>query len=258
MLPAAIIATAARSRVVAALAISAALFLSTNQTVGDVRAAADETADVAYYQSLIDQVDGMQDELSQYRLEVVENGTHTGAFALLNHAMLARGWEYQDDFALNRPITKPTLDATTYKIWLQDNAVGFVAIASGARKPTPEYLLVSEHRPSYLSEVWHDQRWTLYSVTDPNPIVKAPMSVAEHSQSELVLRVPCVCTFTVRVHFSRYLGAQLRPPEPDPSGTTRDRVPAVLEDDGFGWTRMTVTEAGDYVLSGDLTHGLLG
>ncbi len=253
-LPAVVVATSRRRLRTALLAVALAIGFAGRQSAGDVFTSTQETASVAYYQSLIDRLAPLREQFRSYRLEIVEDGTHTAAFALLGHAMLARGWETQDDRALNPAMNTAHLDATTYKIWLQDNAVGYVAIARTPRKATPEYALVAHHRPGYLSEVWRDQRWTLYEVQNPNPLVNRPVTVRSFTQSDLVLRVPCACSFTVRVHYSKYLDAVTGKRKGAPPGS---RIRAKLTDDGFGWTTMTTRSAGTYTLSGSLTGGLL-
>jgi hypothetical protein len=144
-------------------------------------------------------------------------------------------------------LASPALDAVQYKVWLDNNAVCFVAIASTYRRDiTPEYRLVSRRRPGYLAPVWHDDAWTVYRVAPANSIVSPPVRVVRFSQSKLVLRVPCACTFGVRLRNPAKLRAVLTPP----SGPGTPQVEARLESDGFGWTRMTTSEPGLYTLSG--------
>ena len=247
-LPAVVIATS-RARTAWALAgISVALSLSIKTSVRDVVEGAGETASPDYYTTLVAELTKIEGQLRNCRLEVVEDGTHTASYALLDHAMLARGYEYQEDNALNGVLSKPDLGPTAYKIWLQDNAVCYVAISSTQRKPSPEYALVSKNRPDYLAEVWQDDKWALYKVAHPNPIVAPPVSVTSFSQSALVLHVPCACTFQVRVRKPGNLRAQTSPP----ANTDRSPVRATLAPDGFGWTTMTTTQPGDYTLTGSI------
>ena len=245
-LPAVVLATSARPARPAALAVAAGLVMSAKQTGGDLFAGSQPTASPGYYTSLIRELATLRRPLLTYRLEVVEDGTHTASYALLDHAMLARGYEYQEDNQLNPALSEAHLDATTYKIWLQDNAVGYVAISSTRRKPSPEYALVATRRPDYLVPVWQDAKWTLFRVRDPNPIVRAPVVVRGFSQSRLVLQVPCACRFTVRVHNPEKLRAATTPPK----GSTARPVTAVLRPDGFGWTTMITRRPGRYTLSG--------
>lgn len=252
-LPTVLVATSPHLLRLAGLGASVALLMSAKQTGGDLFAGSTQTASPDYYRSLIAELDTLKTPLLNHRLEVVEDGTHTAAFALLDHAMLARGYEYQEDNALNKPLASPDLDATAYKVWLQDNAVGYVAISSAHRKLSPEYRLVARHRPGYLTRVWGDRSWTLYRVADANPIARPPARIVRFSQSQLVLRVPCACTFTVRLHKPGNLQASTTPPP----GSSAPPVPAGLTDDGFGWTTMTTTRPGTYTLSGRTTGGIL-
>jgi hypothetical protein len=145
------------------------------------------------------------------------------------------------------------LDATKYKVWLDNNAVGYVAIARTDRKLTPEYKLVSQQRPHYLRSVWSNDKWTLYRVQSPNPIVPRPVTVTKFSQSQLVLHVPCACAFTVRVHKPQNLNAATTPPQ----GSDTEPVHAKLQDDGYGWTTMTTSQPGDYTLSAASAAGII-
>lgn len=236
---------------VAGLALVPALACAASQTVGDVRLSTLRDSSPTYFAALSAHLDTMRPALRDCRLEVVDDGSHTGAYALLNDVMLARGWESQDDRALNEPVISPKLDAITYKVWLQDNAVCYVALSSTSRTDAPEYRLVADRRPGYLTPVWHNRDWTLLSVRNPNPIVAPPVRVTRFSQSTLVLSVPCSCRFTLRVRYSRYLSAVTS------TGRGRAKLRARIQDDGFGWSTMTTRRPGRYVLSGDLLHGLL-
>lgn len=246
-LPALVVASSQHGVRRALLGVSVALLLSTKQSVGDVFDAAEPTASPRYYTSLIHELGRLHDQLRGCRLEVVDDGTHTASYALLDHAMLARGYEYQEDNALNAVLATPGLDGVEYKVWLDNNAVCYVAIASRyRRKITPEFRLVSQHRPAYLHPVWHDRSWTVYRVADATAIVSPPVQVVRFSQSTLVLRVPCSCTFGVRVRNPEKLRAATTPPP----GSGRAPVTATVRRDGFGWTTMTTRRPGVYTLSG--------
>ena len=246
-LPAIVVATSERGLRIALAGVSVALLLSTKQSVGDVFEAAQAAASPSYYTSLIGELDRLHTPLKACRLEVVDDGTHTASAALLDHAMLARGYEYQEDNALNAVLSMPSLDAVQYKVWLDNNAVCYVAIASTYRREiTPEFRLVSKHRPDYLGEVWHGGSWTVYRVAHASAIVSSPVRVVRFSQSKLILDVPCACTFGVRVRKPENLRAVTTPP----AGSAQPPVAARLESDGFGWTTMTTTAPGVYTLSG--------
>ena len=130
-------------------------------------------ASAAYYLPLAQELDGLT-SLSNYRVEVVTNSAHAAYDALLGHAMLARGWETQEDTALNKPLVDPTLSAISYRVWLENNAVGFVALPRTSGEHYPEYKLVSAGKLSFLTEIWQSPDWRLFTVANPCPVVGAP------------------------------------------------------------------------------------
>jgi hypothetical protein len=239
-LPVAVIATSRRRVPVTVLACVLALFAGVMGTIQDLTVASQPMSSTSYYTALTHELDTLHD-LTSYRLEAVPDGTHTASFALLDHAMLARGYETQADNALNAVLlSQNTLDAVSYKIWLDNNAVGFVAIGKAVLHPNPEFALVSTANLPYLKRVWNDANWTLYRVTDPTPIVPAPARIVDAYQSYLVIDIPQPGTLPVRVRWSRFLVA-----DPQAGG------PAVkVADDGNGWTLITTAQPGRYVLHG--------
>jgi hypothetical protein len=256
-LPVAVLALATQRRRIAVAAVVPALVLGGVGTINDLVDAANPVSSVGYYRSLAAHLDGVAD-LRNYRVEVVNHGAHAGYDALLDHALLARGWETQEDQALNSPLNEDDLDAVTYKVWLDNNAVGYVALPSSAVGGYPEYTLVQTHRPSYLHRIWSDDDWQLFRVDDPTPIVASPGAVITHDQKSMTISVPCRCTVAVRVRWSKFLTATLQTTGRKP-GTTTDAKPAVearVANDGTGWTRLTTSRAGTYMLRGSLRGGL--
>ncbi len=245
-LPVAVVATSG-IRLPLALGTAAFAVLSgVRGTVADVQVAAQPSASASYYASLARELDTLP-ALSNYRLEVVGDGTHTAAYALLGHAALARGYETQADNALNRVLMSRTaLTAVSYQAWLDDNAVGYVALPTVAVRAGPEYRLVAAGLP-YLAPVWSDPTWTLLRVRHPNPIVAAPARITDADQSNIEIDVPRAGREYVRVRWSAFL--RVNGPDDVPAPT--------LADDGYGWTVLTVARPGHYVLHGSAT-GLVG
>jgi hypothetical protein len=238
-LPVAVVATAGR-RVVVALALAVPVLITgAQQTLVDLAQAGQPVADTSYYQPLAHQLDEISG-LDNYRVEVVSQGAHAAYDALLNHAMLARGWETQEDNHLNAVLQSPKLDATSYKVWLDNNSVGYVAFPQSKIEQYPEYLLVWSGL-DYLHLVWRSADWTLFQVGNPTPIVAAPQSVTTYQQARLTIRSACACTFTVRIRYSRYLRAR---PLSGHTGT------ATVSADPYGFTSMTVSTPGDYSVYG--------
>jgi len=256
-LPAAVVATSSKRLRVALFAALPVTIAATVGTVIDLVNASRPISSVAYYTSLAHRLDKITD-LNDYRVEVVNHGAHAGYDALLEHALLARGWETQEDHALNASLLNHDLDAVTYKVWLDNNAVGYVALPSSAVQGYPEYTLVRDHLPKYLHRIWRNADWQLYEVQTPTPIVGRPARVLGHDQKSMTIRMPCACTVPVRVRWSKFLTAELQ--GAGKLGHTVDSVPAVtaqVADDGSGWTTLTTKRAGVYVLRGSLRGGLL-
>jgi hypothetical protein len=256
-LPVAVLALSTRRTLVAGVLAFPLVFIGAFTTLTDLRHAYDPAASGQFYASLANRLDQLPD-LRSYRVELVDHGARAGYEALLDHAMLARGWETQEDTELNRALTEDPLDPITYKEWLDNNAVGYVALPSSTAGLYPEYKLVSSGRPSYLTRIWGDSKWDLFRVQNPTPIVASPASVIGHDQKSMTLRIPCDCTVAVRVHYSRFLTAVLQT-RSALTGQTTDAKPldrARVADDGTGWTVLTTQEPGIYVLRGSLT-GLL-
>lgn len=256
-LPVAVVALTRRRAVVAALLVTPLLVTGGQLTLTDLEDAAAPVSSVSYYKALADELDHIAG-LRTYRVEVVNHGAHAGYDALLGHAMLARGWESQEDNALNKSLKQNPLDPVTYKVWLDNNAVGYVALPAASVGGFPEYTLVQSGTAPYLHRVWSNADWQLYRVADPTPIVGRPGTVLEHDQKSMTVSVPCACTITLRLRYSRFLAAALQQSTPNGRGTA-DAVPAVraqVAGDGSGWATLTTPQAGVYVLRGSL-RGLL-
>jgi hypothetical protein len=246
-LPVAVVATSGRRLSIALLATIPIMLFGADGTVHDLRDASQPVSQTAYYNPLAAELDRLPG-LANYRVEIVTHGAHAAYDALLDHAMLARGWETQEDNALNKTLTNPELDPTSYKIWLDNNSVGFVAIPSKG-DTSPEYKLVDEGALPYLTEVWSSTDWILFRVANPTPIVARPQNVLEYSQSHLTIRVPCACTFSVRVRYSKFLHAK---PVPIPNAQARGT--ATVINDGYGYTSVTTTAPGDYIFQGTVAR----
>src|SRR5699024_2965269 len=109
-LPPVVVAYAGRRLLVALLALVPVVVFGTIQTSTDIIEAASPYASAAYFDSPIAELDRAGPPLRDRRLEVVDDGTHAAAFTLLVHAMLARGWETQEDAQLNPVLYDPDLN----------------------------------------------------------------------------------------------------------------------------------------------------
>lgn len=235
-LPVAVIATARVRLRWAALTAGAALAFSVAGTAHDLYVATKPMSSETYLRGLIAELDRTPG-LSTYRLEVVPDGTHVAAYALLDHAMLARGYETQTDNALDAQLTSPSLDAASYRRWLDASAVGYVALDRVTLRQGPEDQLVRSGRLRYLRPIWSDAHWLLFRVTAPTPIVAPPARITDADQAELVITTPQAGQLHIRVHWSRFLHVD------GPAG-------ARLVPDPMGWTVLDAHAPGRYRIGG--------
>ena len=162
----------------------------------DLRSAGDPTSERAYF-------DPLRAELARRgltgRVEVPPTRNYWEA-AHLGETPLARGWLRQADIARN-PLffttvpgatgTGVPLTAESYRAWLTDNAVQFVAVPDTELSwvGRAEAELVTAGLP-YLTEVWSDRRWRLYAVADPTPLVGAPGELVRQDGASVTFRTP--------------------------------------------------------------------
>jgi hypothetical protein len=238
-LPAAVVATASARRAVAIAVITPAVALCGWSAGHDLGVAQRPAAAIDYYDSLARRLDTLP-QARGHRLEVVQSRSfHTAAYALLNHAALATGWETQAQQELDPVLASKRLSATAYRSWLDNNAVGLVAFDRRTPGSDPEYRLVRHGLP-YLRALWRDPTWTLYAVIRPVPIVARPAALLSAGQAALRLRVPCACRIRIRVRWSRFL--DLVPVGPGHAGAV---APAA-----GGWTWVSTPAPGAYELTG--------
>ncbi|MDG4796419.1 hypothetical protein [Micromonospora sp. WMMD1082] len=204
----------------------------------DLRSIGDPTSDPRFFAPLRAELDrrGLTG-----RLEVPPTRNYWEA-ARLGDVPLARGWLRQADIDRN-PLffstvpgaagTGVPLTAASYRAWLDENAVQYVAVpdAPFSWVGRAEAELVTGGLP-YLTEVWSEHRWRLYAVTDPTPLVSAPGELLHADGASITFRTAGAATVPVRVRHSRWLAA---------SGG------ATVSADG-DWTTVTVPRAGTYTL----------
>jgi hypothetical protein len=150
---------------------------------------------------------------------------------------IARGWLRARDTGRHPIFYDGTLTADTYRQWLDNNAISYIALSGGPYDwaAAKEAALVHNRLP-YLHPVWSDQTWTLYAVTKPGPVISPPGRVIARGPVSLTVSLPEPGEYVVRVHWSRYLSAS--------SGCMR---PA--ED---GWSMLVVEQPGAVKIDGSL------
>ncbi len=113
------------------------------------------------------------------RVEVLDSVNHFATVYLADRASLARGWDRQADVA-NDPIfyRDNALNAATYRTWLHDLAVGWVAVPAARL----DYSAVAESKLvagglDYLDLVWSNPSWKLYRVVDSTSLAEGAQVV---------------------------------------------------------------------------------
>ncbi|GIF21022.1 hypothetical protein BJ973_005525 [Actinoplanes tereljensis] len=206
---------------------------------GDVRDIGNPTASQSYFTPLRSR---LSQETLTGRVEIPPTRDYWES-AHLGDVPLARGWLRQADidrnplFFADIPGTTGTgvaLTADSYRTWLADTAVQFVAVpdADLTWSGRPEAALVTGGLP-YLTEIWQDAHWHLYRVADPQPIVAPPATLVSQTATSVTFLAERPGNLVIRVRHYRWLKA---------SGG------AVVSKSG-PWTLVRVPEAGQYTLT---------
>ncbi|MCW2525570.1 MAG: hypothetical protein JWM76_430 [Pseudonocardiales bacterium] len=189
----------------AAIAVVIAVVVQTPVTLGTLTGAGKPVTGAAYFQPLADELK-RRGPLSG-RVEIPELTGHWDAAYLARSVPLARGWLRQTDTKLNDNVFYKHLPTpASYRQFLDRNAVEFVAVADA--RPTyygrRETTLISTGMP-YLHKVWSDKHWSLYSVTDPTPVVSAPAELVSYSADNVVVRAPANAEIPLKLRWFRWL-----------------------------------------------------
>jgi hypothetical protein len=198
-------------------------------------ATGDPTTSASYYRPLLGYLDraaGPEGEAADggFRIEIPFTKLHWETRWVAPHYALARGWERNEDTAVNPLFYGDHLTAGEYEHWLHANAVRYVALpddsldysAQGERR-------VIESHPAFLHRVWSNRDWQVYAVVDPTPLADGPGRLVSLSSEAIDLDLPAGASELIRVHWNPYWSIQAG------SGCVSKAGP---------WTRLTATEAG--------------
>jgi hypothetical protein len=121
----------------------------------------------AYYEPLLER---LRDE-PLGRLEIPFTQGHWEAARVAPAIPIARGWERQLDRKVNALFYEGELTPERYQRWLKDNAVRWVALPDAPLdySARAEAALIDGGLP-YLEEIWHDEHWRLFAVSDAEPL----------------------------------------------------------------------------------------
>jgi hypothetical protein len=167
-----------RPALLAALAVPL-LYWQLDAPIRDATAGVgDPSTERAFYEPLIDRLEGLQSEAAgpPARVHVPPTANRWEAVYVAEEFPLARGWLRQlesDDFDL---FQDGNLSAGSYRAWLIDHGVGYVAVPRGVvldYLADDEVELIDAELP-YLRLAWENEDWRLYRVTDATGLLSAP------------------------------------------------------------------------------------
>jgi hypothetical protein len=203
-------------------------------SITEVRERGDPALSAEFYAPLLDQLVARG---TDGPIEVVPTERRGEAAFVAPVVAIARGWSRAADTGYSPVFYAGTLNADTYRKWLEDNAVSYVAISRGPYDwSAPEEVTLVRGGLPYLRAVWSDEKWTLYAVTDPQPVISPPARVIARGPVSLTVSVPEPGEYVVRVHWSRYMSAS--------TGCMRP-----TED---GWSMLVVEQSGTVTIEGSL------
>jgi hypothetical protein len=201
-----IIMAVATVRLVSVIAATAsAVLLLPPTTITEVRDRGDSALSAKFYTPLLNQLTARG---VAGPIEVVPTQRRGEAAFVAPVVAIAKGWSRQVDTGRNDIFYDGALDADTYRKWLDDNAISYVAISQGPYDwSAPDEVALVSHGLPYLQKVWSNETWTLYAVTTPTPVISPPGQVVARDAVSLTVSLPKPGEYVVRVRWSRYLTA---------------------------------------------------
>jgi hypothetical protein len=165
-------------------------------------AAGDPSTKKQYYQGMLGYLDAHKTPLS--RVEIPFTRDHWEATYVAESVPLARGWDRQIDLSRNALLYAPLTDAT-YRSWLHDNAVRYVALPDApldqGGQAEKELL---RHAPSWLKPVYTDTQWRIWEVEGATPLASGVATMSKLETSSFTLTAATAGVTFVRLRWSAY------------------------------------------------------
>jgi hypothetical protein len=199
--------------------------------IRDLNLVRGEPAVAAEFYDELEEVLGPRLAENPARVEVLPVASHWESAHVPPAIPLARGWERQTDRRFNRLFYEGRLDPERYRRWLDELAVGFVAVP----RTKLDYAAESEadliaRGVGYLREIPAGPDWKLYRVTGATPMVEPPGRMTELTTDGFTLELPRPGAYLVRVRATPYWQVE--------SGS------ACVDTTGDGWTEVSTTRPG--------------
>jgi hypothetical protein len=176
------------------------------------------------------------------RVEVVPIASHWEAARAALEFPIARGWERQTDRHLNPLFYADRLDPGRYRRWLDQFAVGYVALPEAELDYAgeKEAALIRGGLP-FLREIPVGPGWRLFRVLGATPMVTPPARLTGLEADGFTVAAPTAGSFEVRIRSNPYW-----------------RVEAGLgcvEPGRYGWTEVTFDRPGSMRIATDFSPG---
>jgi len=167
-----------------------------------VRASGDPSLRYGYHEPL---VRFLQSRSGTFRVEIPFTENHWEAAHVARSVALARGWERQLDRRYNALLYDHALDAASYRSWLDELAVRYVALPDvpldyAARD---EARLIERGLP-YLHQVWHNEHWRVFEVRDAAPLLEGVAGTITLSRDGFQITAARAGRALVRVRHTRW------------------------------------------------------
>jgi hypothetical protein len=197
------VATSRRTRKVVLALAAVVLLVVPPITPDQVIGIGDDQNSPAYFQPLVRELRTLR---LTGRLEIPPLRQRWETYYVSPTMPLARGWMTQLDHLYNPLFFDGTVDAVTYRRWLLENAVQYVAVAEGAPASagSAERALVRDGLP-YLRVIWSSRFWTLFQVEGARPTVARPASDIVQNATTVGFHAPATGSYEVRLRWSRWL-----------------------------------------------------
>jgi hypothetical protein len=168
------------------------------------RASGDPSLRAGYYKPLLRYL-GSRPDRGGFRVEIPFTENHWEARHVAPRIALARGWERQLDRRYGALFYDGRLDAASYRAWLDERAVAYVAVPDVALDYAgrDEARLVARGLP-YLREVWRDEHWRVLAVRGPKPLADGGATARLTAGGAISLRATRPGEVVVRVHHTRW------------------------------------------------------
>ena len=192
----------ARTALLAVLALGL-VYWSTYPAVRDVvRSSGDPSTRAAYHAPL---VRFLHTRPGAFRVEIPFTENHWEADYVARSIPLARGWERQLDRRYGALFYDGTLTAATYRAWLDEHAVAYVALPDAALDDSAreEARLIRAGLP-YLRPAWHNAHWRVFAVRRPAPLADGVARATTLQPDGFTIRATRAGNALVRVRHTRW------------------------------------------------------